>query len=98
MDTVRLRLDDERRAIDECLQRATHRDQFTVVAKQAVRPPDVQRALLDYTPQIVHYSGHGAGSAGIYLENEQGKAALVTGKALAELFALCLAPGGYQCL
>lgn len=88
VDTERLRLDAELRAIDEGLKRATHRDQFTLVSKHAVRPEDVQRALLDCSPQIVHFSGHGAGSAGVYLENEQGKATLVTGKALSELFAL----------
>jgi len=88
VDTERLRLDAELRAIDEGLKRATHRDQFTLVSKHAVRPENVQRALLDYSPQIVHFSGHGGGSAGVYLENEQGKATLVTGKALSELFAL----------
>ena len=88
LDKEQLRLAAEERAIDDGLRRATHRDQFRLVAKQAVRPADVQRALLEYAPQIVHFCGHGTGSAGIYLENEQGRATLVTGTALSELFAL----------
>lgn len=88
IDTARLRLDAEERAIDDGLRRATHRDQFRLVSKHAVRPADVQRALLAHSPQIVHFCGHGEGNAGIYLENEQGQATLVTGNALSELFAL----------
>lgn len=88
IDTARLRLDAEERAIDDGLRRATHRDQFRLVSKHAVRPADVQRALLEQSSQIVHFCGHGEGAAGIYLENDQGQATLVTGNALSELFAL----------
>ena len=57
----KLRLDEEVREIQEGLQRSRSRDQFEIISKWAVRPDDLRRALLDHEPQIVHFSGHGAG-------------------------------------
>ncbi|MEO0459075.1 MAG: TIR domain-containing protein [Cyanobacteria bacterium P01_A01_bin.114] len=87
-DTSRLRLDEEVRDISEGLERAKRRDAFAIAQRWAVRPRDFQRAMLDETPQIVHFSGHGEDEAGIYLEGATGTAQLVTGEALASLFAL----------
>ncbi|MEL6490404.1 MAG: hypothetical protein AAFQ95_10610 [Cyanobacteria bacterium J06621_3] len=64
----KLRLDEEVREIQEGLQRFSYgkavpsrsRDQFEIIAKWAVRPDDLRRALLDHEPNIVHFSGHGA--------------------------------------
>ena len=86
--TSRLRLDEEVREIEAGLQRAQKRDQFILEQKWAVRPRDIQRALLDITPQIVHFSGHGAGEEGLVFEDETGRAKLVDGEALAGLFEL----------
>jgi hypothetical protein len=44
--------------------------------------------MLEESPQIVHFSGHGAGEAGICLEGPTGEPQLVTGEALADLFEL----------
>jgi AAA-like domain/CHAT domain len=63
-NSSRLRLDEELREMDEGLRRATHRDQFELEQKWAVRPKDLQRAILDFSPQIVHFSGHGLGAEG----------------------------------
>lgn len=60
-NSASLRLDEEVREIDEGLIRARQRDQFELTQKWAVRPRDVQRAMLDLKPQIVHFSGHGVG-------------------------------------
>ena len=57
-----LRLDEEVREIDAGLRRSQHRDQFDLAQKWAVRPRDIQRAMLDVNPQIVHFSGHGIGA------------------------------------
>lgn len=86
--STRLRLDEEVRDISEGLKRARHRDDFEIVQRWAVRPRDFQRAMLEETPQIVHFSGHGDGEAGLYFEDEIGQAKLVTGNALASLFRL----------
>lgn len=87
-NTDKLRLDEEVREIQAGLERARRRDQFEVISRWAVRPSDLRRALLDYEPQIVHFSGHGAGSQGLALENDAGQMQLVSTAALARLFKL----------
>ncbi|WP_439341805.1 CHAT domain-containing protein [Vacuolonema iberomarrocanum] len=83
-----LRLDEEVREIEEGIQRSRYRDTFIIQHKTAVRPRDVQRAMLDFKPQIVHFCGHGTGDAGLILEDESGKVKPVRGTALANLFEL----------
>lgn len=87
-DTARLRLDQELRDVAEGLQRAQKRDQFNLEQRLAVRPRDIQRAMLDVNPQIIHFSGHGTGEQGLIFEDEMGNAKLVSGDALAGLFEL----------
>ena len=87
-DTSRLRLDEEVREIQEGLNLSAERDSFNVVSQWATRPDDLRRALLKYRPQIVHFSGHGAGSAGLLLENDLGNAKPVSSDALSLLFSL----------
>ena len=84
----RLRLDEEVREIDEGLRRANKREEFKLEERWAVRPRDIQRAMLDTNPQIVHFSGHGTGDEGLVFEDETGQTKLVNGLALAELFSL----------
>jgi hypothetical protein len=83
--TVALRLDEEARAIQEELQRATQRDQFAFVTRMAARPLDLLRALRDVKPTIIHFAGH-AESDGIYLAGEDGLLARVTRETLLATF------------
>jgi hypothetical protein len=76
------------REIDAGLQRAKKRELFNLEQCWAVRVQDVYQALLDYKPQIVHFSGHGAGEDGLILEDETGNLQLVNTLALANLFKL----------
>ncbi|PMB49802.1 adenylate cyclase [Fischerella thermalis CCMEE 5205] len=85
-NTSKLRLDEEVREIEAGLQRSKGRDQFEIICKWAVRTDDLRRALLDYEPQIVHFSGHGAGAQGLALENNAGDMQLVSTESLARLF------------
>lgn len=87
-DTLRLKLGNEVRDIEEGLRRSRQRDRFEVGSKWAVRTHDLRRALLDESPRFVHFCGHGAEQEGIYLEDEQGYAQLVKTEALASLFEL----------
>jgi CHAT domain len=86
--TVQLRLDQEVRDIAEGLRRSQRRDQFVLEQQWAVRPRDIQRAMLDINPQIIHFSGHGRGAEGLVFEDEGGQAQVVSGEALAGLFKL----------
>jgi TIR domain/CHAT domain len=61
-NSTRLRLDEELREIDEGLRRSQQRDKFVLEQRWAVRPKDLQRAILESNPQIVHFSGHGLSS------------------------------------
>jgi hypothetical protein len=84
--TSRLRLDEEVRDIKEGLRLSQQRDKFILQQEWAVRPRDVRRAVLDFRPNIIHFSGHGSGSTGLSFEDEIGKEKLVTSVALAGLF------------
>jgi len=87
-DTSRLRLDKEIRDIEQGLRLATHRDKFELKQRLATRAEDFRRALLEFKPNYVHFSGHGEGEKGIILENTVGEKHLVSGEALAGLFQL----------
>ena len=83
-----LRLVEEIREIDAGLTRSQNREQFRLEQKWATRPRELQRALLDLSPQIVHFSGHGVGDAGLVLEDDAGQAKLVSTAALEGIFEL----------
>lgn len=87
--TTQLRLDEEMREIDDALNSAKNREQFELRQKWAVRPRDMRKAVLEFEPYIVHFSGHGAGQEGLALEDEAGQAKLVSAEALAGMFELC---------
>ena len=95
-NTGRLRLDKEVREVNEGLRRSKERDQFDLIPRFAVRVDDLRRSLLDHSPRIVHFSGHGAGADGIVVENDQGQAFDVPNDALARLFELCA--GHIECV
>ena len=84
-NTDRLRLDEEVREIEESLERSRTRERFQIIPKFAVRVSDLRRSLLDHEPQILHFSGYGAGEQGLVFEDEGGKAKKVSTAALAGL-------------
>ncbi|MEM9150902.1 MAG: AAA-like domain-containing protein [Cyanobacteria bacterium P01_F01_bin.3] len=84
--TSELRLGEEVRGIEDGLRRAQKRDEFVIKQRWATTPLDMQRAMLDEKPNIVHFCGHGAGEKGLVFEDKNGRPKPVTGKALARLF------------
>ncbi|MFB9628954.1 CHAT domain-containing protein [Nonomuraea helvata] len=87
-DTDQLRLDEEARAIDEALRQSEHRDRFDLRSHWAVRIGDLQRLLLRYRPDIVHFSGHGSSYSEILLQDDQGRSFPIAPDALSGLFSL----------
>jgi hypothetical protein len=83
-----LRLGEEIREIKEGLRRSKYRDLYQIETAEAVRVGDIQRAMLDYEPNIVHFSGHGGGEEGLVFEDVTGQIKLVSAEALAGLFSL----------
>lgn len=85
MNTARLRLDEEVKKISTDLRLSRERDNFILAQEWAVTPDSLMQAILDTSPQIVHFSGHGE-QEGICLEDEQGRAKFVSVEGLANLF------------
>lgn len=81
------RLDEEVRDIDEVLRRAQMRDQFELEQRWAVTRRELQLAILNENPHIVHFCGHGSGE-GLMLQDNAGQATLISTEALAGLFEL----------
>ena len=86
--TAPLRLDEEVKLIKDGLKKAKNRKLFRIEQEEAVTARDVQRAMLEHEPHIVHFSGHGEGEPGIILEGSNGTPQTVSGDALADLFEL----------
>ena len=86
-DTNGLRLSEEFRDIKESIKLSENQHDFDIIEGHAVRAKDLRRLILEKTPHIIHYSGHGE-TEGILLEDEQGNSHPVGARALEELFGL----------
>jgi len=86
--TGRILVDEEAREIFEKLEEGPYRDRFELHKYVAVRPTDLQRLLLKYQPQIVHFSGHGSKRQQIILGGSHGRRKTVDQQGLADVFAL----------
>jgi CHAT domain-containing protein len=86
-NTPSLRLQEEEREIKERLRLSGY-GKVPINSAVAVRPRDIQQALLDFRPQVVHFSGHGTNQDGLVLENNLGEEKLIDSNALALLFEL----------
>lgn len=70
-ETTRLALDEECAAIERELRMTTGRDDFDFRSRWAVTVDEVMRSLNELQPTIIHFSGHGGGSAGVYVHDER---------------------------
>lgn len=86
--TPELDLKAEADAIAAALRRARYGEHFQFIIHYAVRVSQLQELLLDHQPHVVHFSGHGAETGEIILEDEQGYVHAVAPDALAETFRL----------
>lgn len=86
LDQDRLRLNAEFRDIRHALQQSRNRDDWVIESNEAVTVDDLRRALLDFRPTIVHFSGHGGGLDGLCFENTEGRTNSADAESLAKLF------------
>ena len=84
--TQPLALDREARSIREKLRVAEHRDAFEFITQWAVRPDDLIQYLNEYTPAIVHFSGHGSKEEELILVDDNDNPKPVSKAALESLF------------
>ena len=87
-ETEQLRLNEEIRAIEDARKRSKKREEFKLIPTLAVRVEDLQSAILEEEPSIVHFCGHGTNNQGLVLETETGQKQLVNTQAIADLFKL----------
>lgn len=78
---------EEAREIFERLQEGPYRDKFELHNHGAVRPIDLQRLLLMYKPQIVHFSAHGSDSHRILLNGPTRRAQALHQQGLTDVLA-----------
>jgi hypothetical protein len=86
-DDAPLDLERELSRIEMDLRLARERDRLLLKPVMAATVDRVMQAMLDDPPTIVHFSGHGL-AEGIVLRDAAGNPHLVSGRALASLFAL----------
>jgi hypothetical protein len=86
--TTALRLGEEVRTIEERLRESTLRDRFDLRQQHAVRWSDLSRSLLENTPMVVHFAGHGEAGGEIVLEDPVGGNLPVGVDVLADLFRI----------
>ncbi len=85
----RLAIDEEVRAIEKKMCSSKFRDAVQFRSRWATRPGDLQQALLEEDPAVVHFSGHGVGTLGLVLHSEdRPDGSLVSSSAVAQLFAV----------
>jgi len=96
-DTAKLRLGKEFDEIKDVLSKGKDRDKVELVLPQlATRARDLSGALLDQSPNILHFSGHGEKNGAIYFETDSGSSIAVSAEALALLFEAL--EGQVQCV
>jgi CHAT domain len=86
--TVALELEREVLDIRKALDRSRLQADFKLEHRAAVQWKDFRRAIEDLKPEIVHFSGHGAGKTGILVLDEDGQVQSVTADALTRMFKL----------
>lgn len=88
LDEDPLRLDIEMRDIENELVHSKYRDKFEFIKFSAVRIGDLQDALLNHSPNFVHFAGHGKAEGIALLDNKTEELCIVKSEPLADLFKL----------
>lgn len=88
IDTERIRWEQDVKEIGEELLRSKDTARFDLRYQFAVRDRDISRALIEFEPEVVHFSGHGLVDGRILAESETGRARPITSEGLTSLFGL----------
>lgn len=85
-DEARLRLGKESSQIEDQILKGADRENLGFQQRHAVKVDDFTFALVNYKPDIVHFSGHGRAEGGILFEDELGAAFEVPADTLGFVF------------
>ena len=86
--TKRLQISEELREIESRIRVAEHRDLVEIVPAWALRPSDLQQALLRHQPHVVHFAAHGSPTTAISLENDEGNVVPLSSAAIGTVFRI----------
>jgi hypothetical protein len=86
-DSLRLKLETEYRLLRNKMHDNVEAGNCELRVEFAARPTELQSALLEYKPHVVHFAGHG-NSEGICLETDDGKTRAVSADQLSTLLNL----------
>jgi hypothetical protein len=87
-DLPPLLIDREMREVKERLRSGRYRDRYRLESYVAARVVDIGQALVDDTPFIAHFSGHGAPDGSLYVEGSSGLSEPADPGGLARWFGL----------
>jgi hypothetical protein len=86
-NTAALQLDEEIRLISQRIRRGEYRKLFEICPAPAIRATDLPYELMDSSPDIVHFSGHGSSAGELFFVREGDQSAQpIPAKTLARVF------------
>jgi len=86
-DTAALQLDEEIRLISQRIRRGEYRKLFEIRSAPAIRATDLPYELMDQTPDIVHFSGHGTKAGELcFVSDGDHRTMLIPAQTLARVF------------
>jgi len=85
---AQLNFDKEVNKIELSLKLSNYRDKFSFHNKRAVNGDIIRAGLRDYKPEVVHFSGHGAGEEGIIILDEFDEPTILSNQALNAMFKI----------
>lgn len=83
-DQTRLRTQKEQRFLKEALEKSKLGAMYRIEPLPSCRPEDIDRAIVDFKPTILHFSGH-AGAKGLCFIDDNDKSAMISPDRLAKL-------------
>ncbi len=86
-DTDRLAINKEFSEIKKLLSQSKQRDEFILDYSPATNDDDLQQQILSFSPDIVHFSGHGELN-GLYFQNDNNQKLFIHQDSLADFFKL----------
>jgi tetratricopeptide (TPR) repeat protein len=86
VSTSNLSADAQLRDIENIIKKANHSNEFIIKKTIATRLSDLQEALEEHKPHIVHFGGHSKSEKGLVLENDNSQPQILTNQELLDLF------------
>ena len=94
-DTAMLDLTREAETIQRQLHQGEHRERFQLEQRWNAEVTQLPGLLLRYTPQVLHFGGHGTDDGRLYFRGADGRAVVADEASIARLFGVL---AGVRCV